>query len=210
MVESGELLNIIQTRRSTRKYTKNSTIEKSELQKIIEAARWGPSPANRQPWKFISISDKEMIKKISKTVAKVLESKVKSKPELEDVLLYESYINSFKVLEDTPCLIFVLYRRVMNFLDTFDLRAKFQREKEISLQSTLLAVGAAIQNMLLEAHSMGLQTCWMTGPLIAKQEIEKIIEINVPWNLVSIILVGRSEENRVVNRKKLDVVWEHR
>lgn len=36
------------------------------LLKILEAARWAPSPFNTQPWEFIIIKDKETLKSIAR------------------------------------------------------------------------------------------------------------------------------------------------
>jgi len=55
--------SLIKTRRSVRKY-KDQPISDSDLKKILEAARWAPSGANLQPWRFIVIQDRDLIKQI--------------------------------------------------------------------------------------------------------------------------------------------------
>lgn len=55
----------VRKRCSTRQF-KDETIRDGELRKILEAARWAPSPLNTQPWKFIIIKNKETLKAISK------------------------------------------------------------------------------------------------------------------------------------------------
>ena len=55
--------SLIKTRRSVRKYT-DQPISESDLKKILEAGRWAPSGANLQPWRFIVIQDKDLIKQI--------------------------------------------------------------------------------------------------------------------------------------------------
>jgi len=57
------LLSLIKTRRSVRKY-KDHPISNGDLKKILEAGRWAPSGANIQPWRFIVIQDKTLIKQI--------------------------------------------------------------------------------------------------------------------------------------------------
>jgi len=51
-----DVFDAIRTRRSIRKYL-NKPIEQEKLSKILEAARLSPSAANRQPWKFIVVTD---------------------------------------------------------------------------------------------------------------------------------------------------------
>ncbi len=59
------VLEAIRSRCSVRKF-KPEMIPDEALQKILEAARWAPSPFNTQPWEFIIIKDKETLKAISK------------------------------------------------------------------------------------------------------------------------------------------------
>ena len=58
------VLSLIKTRRSIRKY-KGQPISNSDLKKILEAGRWAPSGANLQPWRFIVVQNKVLIKQIS-------------------------------------------------------------------------------------------------------------------------------------------------
>jgi len=52
------ILHIIQKRGSIRKYLEQP-IPKSDLKQILEAARLAQSAANRQPWQFIVVTNKE-------------------------------------------------------------------------------------------------------------------------------------------------------
>lgn len=54
----------------------------------------------------------------------------------------------------------------------------------------LQSVSAAIQNLLLVAHSLGYGTCWMTGPLVAYRELEEILGVDAPWELVALVPLG--------------------
>lgn len=60
-----EVFEAIRNRRAIRQF-KPDVIPDDVLQKILEAARWAPSPFNTQPWEFIIIKDKETLKSISK------------------------------------------------------------------------------------------------------------------------------------------------
>lgn len=58
-----DIFEAIKTRRSIRVYKKHRVPEDLIL-KVIDAARYAPSGANLQPWKFIVVTDPEMRKKI--------------------------------------------------------------------------------------------------------------------------------------------------
>lgn len=54
---------VIQKRRSIRKYTQDS-IPLETLKKIVDDGRMAPSPVNVQPWEFVVLQDKELVKTI--------------------------------------------------------------------------------------------------------------------------------------------------
>lgn len=57
------VLNMIKERGTIRKY-KDKPIPKNKLTKVLEAARFAQSAANRQPWEFIVVADPSMKKKL--------------------------------------------------------------------------------------------------------------------------------------------------
>ena len=65
MLRFMSLLDVILGRRSIRRY-ENKEIPKDVLDKIIEAGRQSPSAANRQPYRFVIVTDSEIKKELSK------------------------------------------------------------------------------------------------------------------------------------------------
>lgn len=57
-----DILQFIKSRRSIRKFL-DKPVEKENITKILEAARWAPSAGNCQPWRFIVVTNKKKIKK---------------------------------------------------------------------------------------------------------------------------------------------------
>jgi nitroreductase len=60
----NDVLNLLKTRRSIRKY-KSKPVEEEKIEKCLEAARWAPSASNRQPWEFIVVKDENIRRKLS-------------------------------------------------------------------------------------------------------------------------------------------------
>lgn len=58
-----DALEVINTRRSIRKY-KEGEISKETINKILEAGMSAPSAINEQPWHFVVITEKNILKKI--------------------------------------------------------------------------------------------------------------------------------------------------
>ena len=57
------VLSVIKKRRSVRAY-KDLPIQNDDLDKILEAGRWAPSGVNIQPWRFLVVREKRLIKEI--------------------------------------------------------------------------------------------------------------------------------------------------
>ncbi len=61
-------MNLIISRQSDRKYS-DKPVEKEKLERIIEAGRMAPSACNAQPWKFIVVTEPELIGKIAEAAS---------------------------------------------------------------------------------------------------------------------------------------------
>lgn len=64
-MEIDNFLELVKKRRSVREF-KPDPIPDEYIEKILEAGRWAMSGANGQPWEFVVVKDKEMIKEIEK------------------------------------------------------------------------------------------------------------------------------------------------
>jgi len=65
MINPEEFLAFLKGRRSIRIYL-DKMIPDDEVEMILEAGRWAPSASNKQPWEFLVIRNKEILKEISK------------------------------------------------------------------------------------------------------------------------------------------------
>ena len=63
MVDAEVILNFLKDRRTIRKF-EDKEISDNAIKMILEAGRWTPSASNRQPWQFIVIKNKELLKKL--------------------------------------------------------------------------------------------------------------------------------------------------
>jgi nitroreductase len=65
MIDPKVFLEFIRERRSIRAF-QNKQIPEEEIEMILEAGRWAPSASNRQPWNFICIKDKDILKELAR------------------------------------------------------------------------------------------------------------------------------------------------
>ncbi len=163
--------HVIKTRRSHRFY-QDRPVEREKLEKLIELAMWAPSAMNRQQWFFVVVAGKrvkEVISIVEKGYDYILPRLQKFFADKPKVI--EQTRRFFKNLGNAPAVIFAYYTPTGD--DYSDVQS----------------VAAAIQNILLAAHAMGLGTCWMTGPVHVEGEINKALGVEGK-KLVAVITVG--------------------
>lgn len=73
------VLDAIKNRRSVLRF-KETSMEEDKVEAILEAGRWAPSWGNKQPWRFIVITDKNVKEQLSEVVPTVFAQGVKEAP----------------------------------------------------------------------------------------------------------------------------------
>jgi len=151
-----ELKDALSQRRSIRKF-KETPIPREDIEGIIEAAIKAPSGKNLQPWHFIVISGKkkqELVELITQTAKKLQDKGIPT----------GSCLNSARAMGECPCLIFIYH--------THGSYNKPPKGTDRYLWSVnIQSIGAAIQNMLLEATSRGIGSLWICDVFFADKEI---------------------------------------
>ena len=98
-----------------------------------------------------------------------------------------------RILKSAPAAIAV-------FIDTSRI---YHREKDIQ------SIGAAIENLLLAAHSYGLGACWLGEILNRHEEVENLLEAPIQLELMAVIALGYpldDEPPAAKNRYPLDEI----
>ena len=78
------LLEIITRRRSYRGKFIDKLITQNDIEQLIEASRWAPSPFNIQPWELIFVTSKEKKESLAKLTAKCITNQFKDPRFLAD------------------------------------------------------------------------------------------------------------------------------
>lgn len=58
-----EFMDVVLSRQSVRNFV-TEPVSTEIMDQILEAGRWAPSTQNRQPWRFLVITDREIIRKL--------------------------------------------------------------------------------------------------------------------------------------------------
>lgn len=64
-MEIQSLLKLIGKRQSCRAYVPGKEIPGELMRNCLEAARLAPSSCNKQPWRFVIVREREMIRRIA-------------------------------------------------------------------------------------------------------------------------------------------------
>ena len=165
MIDGKKMLELIKNRQSDRKYS-DKPIEKDKLERIIEAGRLAPSACNAQPWKFIIVTEPDLLGKLSEaSSAKLLG------------------MNGF--VKEAPVLL-VIVRESANFTSRIGGNIK---KKDYSL----FDIGIAAENICLQAEAEGIGSCilgWFDETMVQKtlsiprsKRVELIITLGYSLNV---------------------------
>lgn len=204
----ASFLNVLRTRRSVRSFLPEQ-VPQGDLHMIIEAASWAPSGTNRQNWRFIAVTDpgvRESLKDIVVRTVEQLAARIPSPKGRKEYLAYGTYYSFFS---SAPVVVAVvkrpyesLARRIM---ERYDIAGGATSSADVQ------GPAAALQNMLLMAHVLGYGSCWMTGPLIARTELERMLDIVSPDELMALVPIGKpAAPTAVPARKHMDEILQVR
>ncbi|MFH0736876.1 MAG: nitroreductase family protein [bacterium] len=197
-----ELKEVIERRMSVRNF-KDEEVPLEVLRKIAKAGGMAPSINNSQPWKFVAITNQELLTKMADAVSLKIKTLFTKKLdfEAEHVRKKVEWFSTFFV--DVPAVIAVVAEPYKAEAD--DVLAEVLTHEELNElrnHPNLQTIGASVENMLLTAVDLGFGGCWLTGPLVAKKELEQLLNISAPNYLACLVAIGRPNDNTSSKKKK--------
>jgi len=180
------LLTLMRERRSIRRF-RSDALPEGTLDRLMEAARWAPSASNRQPFRFLAIEKTESRARMATLVREAVQKKLDKIAENERGLA-ASYAQDFVRFETAPLVLATYFRANNALAERFGMPSDWD-------VGAVSSASAAIMNVLLAAHALGLGACWMTGPLVAGSALESFLAIPSGWRLSAIIPVGFADES---------------
>lgn len=190
-----ELIEAIKKRRSIRKF-KSDKIPKKDIYDIIQAASLAPSAHNKQMWRFIAISNQEVLKGMEKAIVSEIEE-LSNWSELKEIGLKVKGLRAYSTFFVKAPLVFaILVEPYHSMVDEVLKLDGLKKEQADLLHSHLeiQSVAAAVENLLLATTEKGYGACWMCGPLIAVSVLEEILKIEKPWKLMALIPLGLPDQ----------------
>jgi nitroreductase len=166
-----EFRELLKKRRAIREFEERD-IEPSLVNEILADSCEAPSGGNNQPWAFIVITNKDVIKKISDESKKNILQEIDRNP-ATTLSGYKPILQdpSFNVFYNAPCLIYIAGKR--------------------DVRSAQVDCTLAASYLMLSAADRGLGTCWVDlGSVIRDRALLKELGLPDDHTIVATIILG--------------------
>ena len=180
--DKASILDGIFMRHSVRRYT-DQGVDRTVIDAILDAATHAPSAHNRQPWRFAVVTSPEAKVRLASMMGERLRADRLADGDSPDVI--EADVSRSRARITTAPLV-ILACLTMSDMDKYPDARRGDAERIMAIQS----VAAAIQNMLLAAHTLGLGTSWMCAPLFAPGEARAVLDLPDDWEPQALITTG--------------------
>lgn len=186
---AGDMLvkDAIYSRRATRDYTDRS-VSKQTVSALIEAAIHAPSAINQQPWSFVVIQDRAVLKSYS-NIGKTLFVKSGAHHSVPDSVKDIIADPEFNIFYNAATLVIICAKPIGQHPD-WD-------------------CCFAAQNLMLMAHAMDLATCPIGFAWILLSDPDIRVELHIPTDYVPVLPIIIGYPNKPVaqvSRKESEVL----
>jgi nitroreductase len=168
----NDVLKNIYSRRSVRDYLPDD-VPDEVIRELIRAGTYAPSAANKQPWRFVVIKDRELMNKLSDK-AKELWMELDAKASKPELIALANMVSrpGFNIFFNAPLLIMIF-----SDPDAF---------------SPQIDCALAAENMMLAARSLEIGSCWigLGAPLGQVQAIMDDLGVPSVCKLVGCLIFG--------------------
>lgn len=189
-----DLHNYLRTRRSVRRF-KPDPVPDSILQNILLTATFAPSAHNRQPWRFVVLTDSSVKQKLADAMAVDFERDLTA-----DGISPEKIETQIKRSKDriTSAPLLILLCLDMTEMDVYPDKKRRQAEFRMAMQS----VANAGMQLMLAAHAEGLGSVWVCSPLFAQETIQNVLDLPQTWEPQAMFFIGYPEVIPDVRERK--------
>jgi len=164
---------IIKKRRTTPPEDFNGKpVDKQIIQEMLEAANWAPTHGMTEPWRFVVYGGNKVAE------FGQLHAELYKKYTPEDQFLQKKYDTILNRGQKTSHIIVVMLKR--------------GDRKNIPFHEELIAVGCAVQNMLLVSASHNVATYWGTGGMCYHPAMKEAFGLEEEDAMVGFVFVGKT------------------
>lgn len=182
-----ELIDVIRSRRSIGKCS-DEVPDRALIEQVLEAATWAPNHKQTEPWRFVVLtgSAREGLgEAMGRAAAKGIDDPDAAQAAFDKAAtkpLRAPYVIAVYAVPDPA----------------------------MPVVEEVAATAAAVQNMLLAAHALGLAAMWRTGALVFSDEVRAFLDMPANAEMLGTVYIGYANMAPPVRqRRSLDevVTW---
>lgn len=164
------LQQIITGRRSVRSY-EDRPLSEEIIKELIVLGIHAPTGSNMQPWAFVVVEDKELMRRWSDQTKEILLGQMDKNPYLQQ---YRGVLSNkeFNIFYNAPCLL-LIYGNTVSPNHVFD-------------------CSMAAQNIMLAAYEKGLGSCWIGFAMTLgnSPQFKEMLGVPEQFRLVAPLVLG--------------------
>ncbi|MEM3795317.1 MAG: nitroreductase family protein, partial [Thermoprotei archaeon] len=165
-MKADTILSTVMGRRTIRFYL-DKPVPMQLVDKVLEAARRAPSAHNSQPWVFYVIGTPTARSRLVGSLIEEWERAMRSDGRPEE-LIQSTKLKFTRRFSRAPVLILACVNHGVLYYNRYADARRRQLEGILGHHS----LAAAIENMMLAAHALGLGACWYSAPLFCSQRVK--------------------------------------
>ena len=162
---------ILKRRRSVRSYD-SRPVKEEDIKAICEAARLAPSAHNSQTWRFVAVTERNLIEKIC--------------DEAMRPVIRNTWMKTAPLLIVGCSKLDFMTNKVGSFVT--------------GIEYYQIDLGIAMEHIVLKATDLGLGTCWIGW--FNEKKVKEILEIPKKIKVLALLTVGYPKTATIIREKK--------
>ena len=173
-------------------------LEKSDVEELVSLAMTAPAPHHTTPWRFVAIDSNSRLD-LAENMGHKWKEDMQKDGTTSDII-QKALENSKQRIMTAPTLL--LGCLVKDGLNTYADTARAEAEWGLAQHS----FGAALQNLLLAAHSRNYGAYWISAPLYAQETVRNSLNLDPDWQPQAFVAIGhKTPDYKPFNRPPPDI-----
>lgn len=199
-----EFFDIIRGRRSVRAF-RPEPLAREQIEQVLEAAGWAPSPHGRQPWRFVVVESAAAKLRLAEAMGADWRRQLALDGQDEATITARFRASHQRITGAPVVIVPCLY---LDDLDVYPDPERQAAETTMAIQS----LGCAVQNMLLAAYAQGFDGGWMCAPLFCQPTVRAALGLAANLHPHALIPLGYPARDPLRRPRRplgeLVVAWE--
>jgi nitroreductase len=186
-----EFAELVEKRVSVRQFLPDP-VPVEHVREMVRLAGLAPSPNNQQPWRFIAVTRKPLLQEMAGAVRARLRTllPVAMSADARRAAQRVEWFSTF--FAEAPLVIAVTRQPYESVIARAVAGSSLGAADVNAMRGypDVQSIGAAIEHLLLAATGLGYGSCWLSGPLVAREALEGLLGVEAPEQLAALVTIG--------------------